>query len=204
MSLRIFPQTNPSSRGPREKTKTLYLTPAPVLLIHLGFPQVSGSICAHNVPCDDMKSYSPKIFNDFIQPLKAAINRTFTGPNTIATVLFAETLIAFLPSMSTYNVTYDVLKEYQIVPLQSGAMQRNRRISLAQFADARAGFLEVNRPHIQRIFIPLETFPTPRRGRIIELIKFLNSIQTINRGEIAAKASKIILIAYFEDLEPTV
>ena len=104
--------------------------------------------------------------------------------------------------MSTYNVTYDVLKEYQIVPLQSGAMQRNRRISLAQFADARAGFLEVNRPRIQRIFIPLETFPTPRRGRITELIKFFNSIQTINRGRIAAKASKIILIAYFEDLEP--
>ena len=203
MSLGIFPQTNPSSRDPREKRKTLHLTPAPVLLIHLGFPQVSGSICAHNVPCDDMKSYSQKIFNDLIQPLKAAINGTFTGPNTIATVLLAETLIAFLPSMSTY-VTYNVLKEYQIVALQSGAMQRNRRISLAQFADARAGFLEVNRPRIQRIFIPLETFPTPRRGRIIELIKFLNSIQTINQGEIAAKASKIILIAYFEDLEPTV
>ena len=32
-----------------KKEKTLHLTPAPALLIHLRFPQVRGSICAHNV-----------------------------------------------------------------------------------------------------------------------------------------------------------
>ena len=98
-----------------------------------------------------------------------------------------------LPSMSTYKADYNVLKEYQIVPLQPGAMQRNQRLSLAQFADARTSALAVDRPNIQRIFIPLKSFPTPRRGRIIELITFLNSIRTINRGEIAFKASKLIL-----------
>ena len=58
-----------------------------------------------------MKTYAQKIFNELIQPLKAAINRTMTGPNTIATVLLAETLLASLPSMLIYNVAYNVLKE---------------------------------------------------------------------------------------------
>ena len=85
--------------------------------------------------------------------------------------------------MSTHNITYDVLNEYQIVPLQSGAMQRNGRIC----------FLAVNRARIQSVFIPLESFPIPQRGKLIEMINFLNTIQTIDRREIAAKASKIIL-----------
>ena len=79
----------------------------------------------------DMKTYTKKVFNDLIQPLKAAISDTFRGPTTIATVLLAETLLALLPTMSTQNITYDVLKEYQLVPLQSGSMQHNRRICLA-------------------------------------------------------------------------
>ena len=69
-----------------------------------------------------MKSYAKKLFNDLIQPLKAAIAGTFGGPTTVATVLLAEILLAFLPSMSTHDITYDVLKEYQIIPLQSGTM----------------------------------------------------------------------------------
>ena len=36
------------------------------------------------------------------------------------------------------------------------------------------------------------------------MITFLNTIKTIDRREIAAKASKVILNAYFEDLQPTV
>ena len=82
-------------------------------------------------------------------------------------------------------------------------MQRNR-ICLAQFANARSGFLAVNRARIQRVFIPLESFPIPRRGKLIEMINFLNTIQTIDHREIAAKALKIILNAYFEDLKATV
>ena len=114
-----------------------------------------------------------------------------------------ETLLAFLPTMSTHNITCDVLKEYQIVPLQSGSIQRNR-ICLAQFANARSRFLAVNRARIQRVFIPVESFPIPRRGVFIEMINFLNIIQTIDRRKITAKASKVIFNAYFEDLQPTV
>ena len=58
-----------------------------------------------------MKIYAQKIFNELIQPLKAVINGTLTGPNTIATVLLAETLLASLPSMLIYNVIYNVLKQ---------------------------------------------------------------------------------------------
>ena len=42
-----------------------------------------------------MKSYAKKLFNDLIQPLKAAIAGTFGGPTTVATVLLAETLLVF-------------------------------------------------------------------------------------------------------------
>jgi len=113
-------------------------------------------------------------------------NGTLTGPNTIATVLLAETLLAFLPSMSIYNVTYwSSTKLFHCSLVQCKETDQS-----AQFPDARGdSVLVVDRPRIQRFFIPLESFPTPRRGRKIELITFLNSIQTINRGEIAAKAS---------------
>ena len=72
-------------------------------------------------------------------------------PMLVLCVLLAETLLAFLPTMSTHNITYDILKEYQIVPLQSGLMQHKKRVCLAQFADARSGFLAVHRARIQRV-----------------------------------------------------
>ena len=195
-------------------------------LFSINFAYISHQVCTNNllvkvrtyyifycsqfitsflqVPSDDMKLYAQKVFNDLIQPLKAAGNGTFTGPNTIATVLLAETLLAFLPTMLTHNITCDILKEYQIIPLQSGLMQHNQRVRLAQFADARSGFLAVHRARIQRVFIPLGSFSAPRRGKIVELVTFLNTIQTINRREIAEKASEIIIKSCFEDLEPKV
>ena len=48
-------------------------------------------------------------------------------PMLVLCVLLAETLLAFLPTMSTHNITYDILKEYQIVPLQSGLMQHKKK-----------------------------------------------------------------------------
>ena len=108
-----------------------------------------------------------------------AIGREWLTDNVVRgiCVLFAlkdflsEMLLAFLPTMSTHNITYDVLKEYQIVPLQSGSIQQNR-ICLAQFANARSRFLAVNRARIQRVFIPLESFPVPQRWVFIEMINF--------------------------------
>lgn len=58
-----------------------------------------------------MKTCTQKIFNELIQPLKAAINETLTGSNTIATALPAEILLASLPSMLIYNVAYNVVKQ---------------------------------------------------------------------------------------------
>ena len=44
-----IPPDKPFFKGSKGKKKTLHLTPTPVLLIHLRFPLVRGSICAHNV-----------------------------------------------------------------------------------------------------------------------------------------------------------
>ena len=49
-----------------------------------------------------------------------------TGPSTVTTVLLAETLPTFLPPMYTYNVAYNALKQYQLVPLQSGVVYQAR------------------------------------------------------------------------------
>ena len=41
-------------------------------------------------------------------------------------------------------------------------------------------------------------------NNLVELVTFLNTIQTINRREIAEKASEIIIKSYFKDLKPKV
>ena len=77
--------------------------------------------------------------------------------------------LAFLPSLSTDNVAYNSI---EAVPLQSGATERNRRISLAQFADARAGVLWQWTDSHSADFHSSSKHFHPRRGRIMELITF--------------------------------
>ena len=75
---------------------------------------IHHSLLYLQVPCADMRDYAKNLFWELITPLRAALEGTLSGPFMIPTVLLCETLLAFLPSMSTRGQSYEILKDYKI------------------------------------------------------------------------------------------
>ena len=62
----------------------------------------------------------------------------------------------------------------------------------------------VDRHMIQRIFIPLHDLRSPTRGRILDMIGFLNSIQSSSQNELIDKTATILMQAFNDDLSKTI
>ena len=110
-----------------------------------------------------MKDYWMNLFCELITPLRAALDRSLSGPFTILTVLLCEMLLSFIPSMSTRNQDYQILKEYKIAPMQSAMTVQKQALNLTEFASPLYGMLTVDIPRDQTIFIPLTNPTTPTR-----------------------------------------
>ena len=106
--------------------------------------------------------------------------------------------------MSTKNQSYQILKLYNIMPLQSAVIASKRRINLAEFATPQHGLLLVDLHRIQRIFNPFHNLSSPTRGRILDMIRFLNSIQSSPQNELIDKTATILLQAFNIDLSKTI
>ena len=107
-------------------------------------------------------------------------------------------------SMSTKNQSYQILKLYNIMPLQSAVIASKRRINLAEFATPQHGLLLVDLHRIQRIFNPFHNLSSLTRGRILDMIRFLNSIQSSPQNELIDKTATILLQAFNIDLSKTI
>lgn len=88
------------------------------------------------------------------------------------------------------------------MPLQSVVIARKRRINLTDLATTHHGLLIVDLHRIQRIFIPLHDITSPTRGRILDMIGFLNLIQS-NSQDITDKTATILIQAFNNDLSKT-
>ena len=88
------------------------------------------------------------------------------------------------------------------MPLQSVVIARKRRINLADLATTHHGLLIVDLHWIQRIFIPLHDITSPTRGRILDMIGFLNLIQS-NSQDVIDKTATILIQAFNNDLSKT-
>ena len=88
--------------------------------------------------------------------------------------------LTFLPSMSTDNVAYNILKQflYNLVQRKETDESAWHNLRMPELVSSDSG-----QTHIQQIFIPLQSISTPRRGRIMELITFpeLNPINQQKR-----------------------
>ena len=67
-------------------------------------------------------------------PLDATHAGVMDGVGAVSTALLCETLLSMLPSMNTRHMPYALLKEYHVVPIESGVIGRTNHISLQGLA----------------------------------------------------------------------
>lgn len=166
---------------------------------------IMGSNLIVRVPTADMVGYCNSLVEELYAPLKAAYRGDLEGKRgELSTVLLCESLLAMLPSMSTKDMPYGLLKQYDIVPMTSGSMARNRHISLRGRVRLEGGVLYVPRKRVRRIFVPLEGIGTGGgRKEAYDMLQFLDTIKTRRRGDVAKRAARILVDQFAADLVRT-
>ncbi len=93
-----------------------------------------------------MLNFALGLVQELHDPLVTALMTD--GAGMMGTVLLCETLLSLLPTMSTTDMPYHLLREYDITPIGSGVMARERRLSLLRFANVVGGVLHLFSPVI--------------------------------------------------------
>lgn len=122
------------------------------------------------------------------------------GTGMMGTVLLCETLLSLLPSMSTKDMPYHLLREYNITPIDSGVIAKERHLSLSRFASIVGDVLHIPRPKIHRVFVPLRHFPAEGRRQVIRMIGLLQELQSGDGGSLARKCAGILFEQFIEEL----
>ena len=151
------------------------------------------------VPTQHFSEYVQNIITELYQPMQAAIQGTLTGPGALGTVILCESLVNFLVTGSSLYQTYSVLKAYDIVPLS--ALARTRRVDLRSLATVRDGFLYVNRPKLEKIWIPMGSLTATARATASAMLTFLEMLKA-GRDSLTAstRAADIIVNQFIHDL----
>ena len=89
------------------------------------------------------------MIQELFDPLQASYTGQLEGKGALSTVLLCESILSFLPSMSTKDAPYHLFKEYDITPITSGVIATKRRINLEGHAELRGGLLFVSGPVVQ-------------------------------------------------------
>ena len=138
-----------------------------------------GNYFFAQVPSEDMTRYCTALTNELHAPLELALRQPEVDRTTIGTVLMCETILSLLPSMSTKDAPYQLLKDYCIAPLASGVIARKRRIALTEVAEVDPGTntLVVPRGLTRAVFLPLENISREAKKEAIRMMKFLKQVR---------------------------
>lgn len=163
---------------------------------------VTCSLHMHTqIPSADMVAYCSSIIDELYAPLEASIVGAGSDRASLPTVLMCETILSLLPSMSTKDAPYDLLKDYLIAPMESGVISTERRLLLSGCAVVREdNLLYLPHEHIRRVYLPLQDMPSTGRRQAIRMVKFLEEMKTVNRRTIADKAAVILVEMHIEEL----
>ena len=127
------------------------------------------------VPRLNLLQYALRVVDELHDPLVFAFNAEETG--MMGTVLLCETLLSLLPTMSTKDMPYHLLREYNITPVDSGVMARERRLILYRFARVAGGILTIPRPVVHWVFVPLRHLPAEGRRQVVRMLRLLDEIR---------------------------
>ena len=140
--------------------------------------------------------YCLAVIKELFDPLESSFNGVFLGRESLATVLLCETILSLLPSMSTRDMPYSLLKEYGIAPLSQGVIAQNNRIVLSQCAVVLGGLLHVPRPLFHRIVeVPLHA-----RKQVVGLMEFLDRVRVNNKRDMAEKAASVLVEQFMDEV----
>lgn len=140
-----------------------------------------------------MVRYASGIVTDLCLPLIRAINGNLDTENTLATVLLFENILALLPSFNTRDLSYCLLKRYDIMPIQGGVIGRERRILLADFCEEHEDVILVEEARVEQIFVPLRGLTRSATATVISMISFLNSMKSSSRADLVKKAANVLV-----------
>ena len=145
-----------------------------------------------------MSQYALRLVDELHAPLTAALSTNDGG--MMGTVLLCETLLSLLPSMSTKDMPYHLLREYNITPIDSGVMAGERHLSLSRFAHVVGGVLHVVSPAIHRVFVPLHHLPAEGRRQVVRMLSLLEEIKRGDGDSLADKCATILVKGFAAEL----
>ena len=145
--------------------------------------------------------YATNLVQELMEPLRSIIQNPTHGRGIVATLIFCETLLSLLPSMSVKDMPYKLLKGYNIMPLHSGLMATHKRLNMTPYAGLSQGMFHIEAPQLERIFLPLQDYSSAARRIILPMIRFVNLMKTSDRTELAEKAATILVEAFEKELK---
>jgi len=122
------------------------------------------------------------------------------GAGMMGTVLLCETLLSILPTMSTKDAPYGLLRAYDVTPIGSGVMARERRLCLLRFANVVGGILQIPRPVVHRVFVPLRRLPAEGRRQVVRMLALLEEVRGGDEDSIAGKCAAILVKGLLAEL----
>ena len=150
------------------------------------------------VPVHHFAGYVRNV-KELYHPMQAAIDGDLTGPGTLGTVLLCESLLSFLCTGSYKDQPYRVLKAYDIVPFS--ALAQTRKVNLCPFATLKDGVLYVQRPKLEKVWVPMSSLPASARATAAAMLTFLEKLKAGRTSEMATtRAAKIIVGQFQHDL----
>ena len=150
------------------------------------------------VPRNDMLQFALAIVQQLYDPLVMALASGVR--NAMGTVLLCETLLSLLTSMSTKDMPYRLLRAYDITPIQSGVITRERRLCLSRHAREVGGVLCIPNAVIHRVFVPLRKLPAEGRRQVTRMLDLLEEIHTGDGNSVAEKCAFCLFKALLAEL----
>lgn len=153
------------------------------------------------VPKNDLLNFTLALVQELHDPLVKAL--TMDGEGMMGTVLLCESLLSLLPTMSTKDMPYHLLRAYNITPIGSGVIAKERHLSLVGFASVFGDILHLSNPVVHRIFVPLNQLPADGRRQVVRMLKLLEEIQKGDGHSVAEKCAVILVKTFVEELLST-
>lgn len=151
------------------------------------------------VPLHQFPGYVTRMVGELYDSVEAVVKGRVQGQGALATIVLCESLLSFLPSGSSKEQNYRLLKEYEIMPW--GTLEQNRRIDLRPYASVRNGVLYVSRPSAEKVWIPLGSLPSSARATATQMLEFLKLLKEAPATRSAsARAANIIVSQFKHDL----
>ena len=131
--------------------------------------------------------------------VEAVVKGRLQGQGALPTLVLCESLLSFLPTGSSKENNYRLLKEYEVMPL--GTLEQNRRINLRPYASLQYGVLYVSRPSVEKVWIPFRSLPSSARATAAQMLDFLKLLREAPKTRSAsARAARIIVTQFKHDL----